>query len=330
MRVANMRPANGTPEAALWQEADEAETFARRSADLDTDPVLGAYVRGLICKLAPEYCGEMRILVMTRPVLNATAAPNGYVEVYSGLMLRARTESELAYVLGHEISHFARDHSLEQWQRNKTRSNVTLAIQVGVSIVAVAAMAQVACARTKFDDATGILYASASGQREFAGSLRTDEGRAAFAQWLGQMLGEEAKGPLRVLESPDFRFMDHPMGHVSIINMASVRDLEARIGAPVDPLRFRGNVYVEGWEPWIENSWEARDLMLGFARATVFKPIVRCIATHVDPTTGEKDLDIVKALFDAYGHMNCGIYIHVTHGGGLSVGDAVTAPEPLS
>lgn len=193
-----------------------------------------------------------------------------------------------------------------------------------------AAMARVACARTKFDDATGILYASASGQREFAGSLRTGEGRAAFAQWLGQMLGEEAKGPLRVLESPDFRFMDHPLGHVSIINMASVRDLEARIGAPVDPLRFRGNVYVEGWEPWIENSWEARDLMLGFARATVFKPIVRCIATHVDPTTGEKDLDIVKALFDAYGHMNCGIYIHVTHGGGLSVGDAVTAPEPLS
>ncbi len=157
MRVANLRPANGTPEAALWQEADEAETFARRSADLDTDPVLGAYVRGLICKLAPEYCGEMRILVMTRPVLNATAAPNGYVEVYSGLMLRARTESELAYVLGHEISHFARDHSLEQWQRNKTRSNVTLAIQVGVSIVAVAAMAQVASSGA-FDSEATINY----------------------------------------------------------------------------------------------------------------------------------------------------------------------------
>jgi len=59
-------------------------------------------------------------------------------------MLRARTESELAYVLGHEISHFARNHALTQWQRNKTRSNVTLAIQVGVSVVAIAAMASVA------------------------------------------------------------------------------------------------------------------------------------------------------------------------------------------
>lgn len=154
LRPARLRPANGTPEAALWQEADEAETSAKRSADLDPDPLLGTYVRGLICKLAPEYCGEMRILVMTRPVLNATAAPNGYVEVYSGLMLRARTESELAYVLGHEISHFALNHSLEKWQRNKTRGNVTLAIQVGVSIVAVAAMAQVASSGAFDSDAT--------------------------------------------------------------------------------------------------------------------------------------------------------------------------------
>ncbi len=144
MRSANLRPASGSPEAGLWQASDEAETYARQSADLDSDPVLGAYVRNLICKLAPEYCGELRILVMTRPVLNATAAPNGYVEVYSGLMLRSRTESELAYVLGHEISHFARNHALAQWQRNKTRGNVTLAIQVGVSVVAIAAMASVA------------------------------------------------------------------------------------------------------------------------------------------------------------------------------------------
>jgi len=67
--------------------------------------------------------------------------------------------------------------------------------------------------------------------------------------------------------------------------------------------------------------------MVGFARARVYKPIKRCIATHVDPITGERDMDLVKALFDNYGHMNCGIYVHVTDGGRVSLGDACTAPQ---
>ncbi len=58
----------------------------------------------------------------------------------------------------------------------------------------------------------------------------------------------------------------------------------------------------------------------------MFKPIVRCAATCVDPTTAERDLDVTKALFDNYGHMFCGVYVQVTAGGRVSVGDAVTAP----
>lgn len=54
----------------------------------------------------------------------------------------------------------------------------------------------------------------------------------------------------------------------------------------------------------------------------MFKPIVRCAAAHVDPTTAERDLDVTKALFDNYGHMFCGIYLNVTEGGAVGVGDA--------
>ena len=66
--------------------------------------------------------------------------------------------------------------------------------------------------------------------------------------------------------------------------------------------------------------------MLGWARAEVLKPIVRCAATHVDPTTAERDLDVTKALFDNYGHTYCGIYLQVTDAGRVGLGDAVTAP----
>lgn len=184
----------------------------------------------------------------------------------------------------------------------------------------------VARARTAYDEASGVLRATAPGQPDFEGSLGDLAGQQAFAAWLTPLLGDEVRGPLRVIEAPGHRFMDHPLGAVSIVNMATVRDLQDKIGRPVDPLRFRGNIYVEGWPAWIENTWTGRELMIGFARAKVFKPIVRCAATHVDPVTAQRDMDVVKALFDNYGHMNLGIYVHVVDGGRLTVGDACTEP----
>lgn len=192
-----------------------------------------------------------------------------------------------------------------------------------------AAIPRVALARTAFDTETNGLTATAPNCPDFQGRLDAEEGRAGFAAWLAHLLGDDVRGELRVLAAPGHRFMDHPLGQVSILNLASVRDLEQKVGRPLDPLRFRANIYVEGWPPWVENQWEGRELMVGFARAKVYKPIVRCAATHVDPETGEADVDLVKALFDAYGHMLCGIYVHVTDGGRVCVGDACTAPAPV-
>lgn len=192
---------------------------------------------------------------------------------------------------------------------------------------------RVAAVRTRCDTATGILHATAPGAPEIAVRLADPAGREAFAAWLTAFLGEDASGPLRVVEAPGrHRFTDHPKGQVSIVNLASVRDLGQRMGVELDPLRFRANLYVEGWPAWAENQWTDRPMMLGWARAEVLKPIVRCAATHVDPTTAERDLDVTKALFDHYGHVNCGIYVQVTDAGRVGLGDAVTAPaaDPAS
>lgn len=187
-----------------------------------------------------------------------------------------------------------------------------------------AKIARVARARTAYDEATGLLSASAEGHPDFTGSLHTAEGRGAFEAWLAELLGDEATGPLSVIEGPGaHRFMDHRKGDVSIINLASVRDLEARIGRPVDPLRFRANLYVEGWPAWAENDWTGRTLTLGGATATVYKPIVRCAATAVDPATAERDIDIPAALFEHYAHVLCGLYVNVTEGGAIALGDTL-------
>ncbi|PXA85560.1 MOSC domain-containing protein [Caulobacter sp. D4A] len=183
---------------------------------------------------------------------------------------------------------------------------------------------QVARARTAYDEESGVLTASAEGLAPFAGDLRGEEGRRGFEAWLAALLGDEARGPLRVLEGPGaHRFMDSKSGFVSIVNLASVRDLAEKIGRPVDPLRFRANLYVEGWPAWAENDWTGKTVSVGAATAQVLKPIVRCAATHVDPITAERDIEVVKALFDNYGHTFCGIYLNVTEGGAVGQGDAV-------
>ena len=185
----------------------------------------------------------------------------------------------------------------------------------------------VAAARTRVQGSD--ISASAPGRPDFHGDLAAAAGREGFGAWVEGLLGEDARDGVRVLQAPDYHFLDHPAGHISIVNLASVRDLEARIGKPVDPLRFRANLYVEGWPPWVENDWKGKNLLLGLARATVFAPIVRCAATEVDPQTAKKDLPLVEHLFEQYGHRDCGIYVQVTHGGTVRVGDACSTPgEP--
>jgi uncharacterized protein YcbX len=185
-----------------------------------------------------------------------------------------------------------------------------------------AKIAAVARVRTRFDEATGELEASFDGMAPIRARLDLEEGREAFAAWLSQVLGEDANGRLKVLPAPGaHRFMDDTEGFISVVNLASVRDLARRIGRPVDPRRFRANVYVEGWPAWWENEGSGGRLRLGEVEAIVAKPIVRCVATHVDPETGERDIEIVRSLFDAYGHRFCGIYANIARGGRVSLGD---------
>ncbi len=178
--------------------------------------------------------------------------------------------------------------------------------------------------RTAYDETTGGLTVEAAGYPPFVGELVSERGRKAFAIWLtGFLDADEVRGPLKVLSAPPHRFTDHPSGHISLINLESVRDLSAKMGQPVDPLRFRANLYVEGWPAWAEMSWSAETpIALGSAHARLFKPIVRCAAIEVGLTTGERDMEVVEALFALYGHVYCGVYLNVTQGGRVGEGDA--------
>jgi uncharacterized protein YcbX len=127
-----------------------------------------------------------------------------------------------------------------------------------------------------------------------------------------------------VLHAPGHSFSDVAKKVVSIINLASVAALENVIAAPVNPLRFRGNLYVDDWPAWREFDLLGREISLaGGARLKVIKRIVRCAATNVDPETGLRDLSIPDTLMRSFGHADCGVYAEVVAGGEAAIGDAV-------
>lgn len=177
--------------------------------------------------------------------------------------------------------------------------------------------------RTRYDDATGVLTITARGHGVARGDLATAEGRAAIEAFFSDYCRDELKGPPRLLECPGHSFSDVARKVVSIINLASVEDLARVVGGPVDPLRFRGNLYVAGWPAWCEFDLVDRDIVVGGARLKVVKRIVRCPATNVDPATGVRDLTIPDALKTAFGHMDCGVYADVVDGATIAVGDRV-------
>lgn len=129
-RALGVRPDPKTDEGGLWSISDKAETAAKQSAELIPAPELNTYVRDVICKVSAEYCKEIRLYVMNRPYFNAQMAPNGYAEVWSGLLLRADNEAQLAFVLGHESGHYSQNHSLIAWRTAKGRQ--TAAVWIGI------------------------------------------------------------------------------------------------------------------------------------------------------------------------------------------------------
>jgi hypothetical protein len=96
--------------------------------------------------------------------------------------------------------------------------------------------------------------------------------------------------------------------------------------APIDPIRFRANVYFDGAPAWCEHDWIGAEIGLATARLRVVSPITRCAATQVNPVTAKRDLDIPAALDRSFGHINMGVYAEVLVGGEIAIGDALRGP----
>jgi uncharacterized protein YcbX len=185
--------------------------------------------------------------------------------------------------------------------------------------------------QTRFDAERGELAVERDGRMLLQARLTEAEGRRQAGEFFTAFLDGAVEGPLRLVEAPGHAFADARRKanattdqYVSLINRASIAALETAIGTPVAPLRFRANIYFDGDPAWSELDWIEREIAIGATGLRVIAAITRCAATQVNPTTAERDLDIVERLQRGFGHNLMGVYAEVVEGGEIAVGDALT------
>lgn len=123
----NMPPRFAAPDAAsdeggLWSVMAREEQRLRRSPFLIRDAQLRDYLQNVVCRLAGPHCPDVRVYAVRNANFNANMAPNGMMQVWSGLLLRMDNEAQLAAVVGHEVGHFMQRHSLERLRDAKAKS----------------------------------------------------------------------------------------------------------------------------------------------------------------------------------------------------------------
>lgn len=116
------RPDLGGDEGGLWALMDREEARLRRSPFRIRDPGLERSLADIACKLGGEHCPDIRVYSLRMPYFNANMAPNGMMQVWSGLLLRVDNEAQLAAILAHEIAHYLERHSLQRLRDAKARS----------------------------------------------------------------------------------------------------------------------------------------------------------------------------------------------------------------
>lgn len=183
---------------------------------------------------------------------------------------------------------------------------------------------RLATLETHFDDDTHTLTVLRNGKQVARGQLSTKLGRSMIEQFLAAYMKADLRGAPHIVLAPGHSFTDMAEKCVHIVNLASVHELERISGKPVNPLRFRPNIVVDGLPAWSEFDLIDKAITIGPVRLDVFKRTQRCDATNVNPATAARDMAIPALLLRTFGHTDFGVYARVVSPGTVRPGDGVS------
>jgi len=138
--------------------------------------------------------------------------------------------------------------------------------------------------------------------------------------------------PLRVVgDGITPRYQDNGAGQVTLHSRESLAAVATAIGdAHLSEQRFRSNIVVDGLAAWEEQAWVGKRIRIGEIAFDVVKPKVRCLATHANPETGERDLPLMPTLTRAFAQEQPTFAVAMITsgtGGEVRVGDEVRMIE---
>jgi uncharacterized protein YcbX len=192
----------------------------------------------------------------------------------------------------------------------------------------------------RFDQAARRLRI-ALGDDVLAEAALDDEGRRHLADAVERYVLTSPENPL--VDHPERRplqligdgvtprYQDSQRGEITLHSRESVAAVAAALRKPeVDEVRFRSNIVVEGLSAWEEQDWIGRKLRIGAVELEATSPKTRCLATHANPRTGERDLPMMQLLVRAFDQQQPTFAVALVasgRGGEIRVGDAVTVLE---
>jgi len=144
--------------------------------------------------------------------------------------------------------------------------------------------------------------------------------------------GHPQRLPLRLVgDGVTPRFQDNAGGHATLHGRGSLAAVSVATGQPaLSEARFRSNIVVGGLEAWEELGWMGRRVRVGQVEFDVVKQKVRCLATHANPQTGERDVPVMATLMRAFGQQEPTFGVGMATrgvGGIVRLGDKVSLLE---
>lgn len=131
------RPPAGSDEKGLWSMMEREERRLKNSRFVVRDPQLNRYMREVICRLGKDHCPDIRPYIIRTPRFNATMAPNGTMQVWTGLLLRCNDEAQFAAIIGHEMGHYLKRHTVERWRDARDKADLGAVLGLGLAAAGV-------------------------------------------------------------------------------------------------------------------------------------------------------------------------------------------------
>ena len=145
-------------------------------------------------------------------------------------------------------------------------------------------------------------------------------------------LEESLEKPIFLLRNKKYPFFDTTHSSkisntISLININSIKNFEKKINKIIEFERFRGNLYIDGIDPWEERKWIGKVIKINNVLFRIKSHIPRCSAINLKPKTENVTINLPMNLKKHFNHFDMGIYMTPLDDGEINIGDKVILDE---